>query len=227
MPWWGILLIVLGVALLFVAGAWLWEDTDGFSDLYRIWSKPGNPGLGQSALLATAGTLPYEEDYPYEFSGIRASPDSPGTYYDLAIEYYSDDRFDAARQALYKCISLDTDWPPPHTLLADTYMSLGMRDESLTEYAMASQLAPDDSHVHCNIGIALTVFGEMRESRWYFLRACELAPDNADYRLRLAEVYLDLGDRQAAEVALRQAMELASPGDYIYMTAAGYLEQLR
>lgn len=162
---------------------------------------------------------PYESDKPADLQ-VK-----------LGIEYMRLGRNDVALKKLQKALSMDNNNPEAHNAIAVLYEKLGETSRAESHYAVAAQLAPQDSSVNTNYGSFLCRTNRPAEAERHFVKALEnplyktpeVAYTNAgmcamrsgDYAK--AETYLQkaLDARPQFPVALYQLAELSyQQGNY-------------
>lgn len=139
--------------------------------------------------------------------------------YKAALSFLPDD---AELQKLYAEASQVSD-----TTLVETYRNQATYEEKNNRWADAAKswtkvarLLPNDGHVQERAGNAiLFAKGSLHDAAAFAQRAVTLAPQNADYRKLLANIYLEAGLLKNARREIEAAEHLA-PGDEAVATLA-------
>jgi Flp pilus assembly protein TadD len=82
----------------------------------------------------------------------------------------------------------------------------GALDSAVTSFGRASELAPDDSKVHANLGLVLARLSRWAESEYELERALVLDTDNDTARKALARVLVHRGERLVMDGELAGAV---------------------
>jgi len=142
----------------------------------------------------------------------------------LPAEETDDVRLPGAEEAsiaLRMALEIDPDFGAAHRELArlDVNRARVLKDEvmvkvsaarAISRCAEALKLDPSDAETHRVLGdVSYHVLARYSEARDHYLRAVELAPDNADARALLAAAYLKEGDSDAAYREVTQALAVA------------------
>ncbi len=102
----------------------------------------------------------------------------------LGQAYLRNQQLPEAQQAFQTVLQQDPTWAPAHLGLAQTYLAQGRQSDALQEYKLAFQQS------------AMLSYAERRQIA---LEAIQLAPDDAEIHLMLADFYLEQGVYQGAK----------------------------
>ena len=102
---------------------------------------------------------------------------------------------------------IDTGNPIVLNNLAWLYMERG-DERAIVAAERAHDLAPNNSDIADTLGWILLKSGKASESLNYLRQSVQANPDNASVQYHLGMAYRDVGDRNAAEKALRDALGL-------------------
>ena len=102
-------------------------------------------------------------------------------YYNLALAYISKEDFEAGKENLKKCISLEPENPVARKDLGILYLKMNYTDWALDELNKAIQLEPDNPENYFNYAMALNKTQEFEKADEYFKKAIELDKNVSDY----------------------------------------------
>src|SRR5262249_54161595 len=88
--------------------------------------------------------------------------------------------------------------PAYRTALAQTYLRLGRNEDGVRELRLASSLHPDSTEALFNLGLGLAQAGSLREAAATLETAKTKGYRQAVIHQVLSQVYLALGDAEAA-----------------------------
>jgi Tfp pilus assembly protein PilF len=135
----------------------------------------------------------------------RALEPTPGV---IANGYFNDGEWDAAVAAYTKALEGNPDDRFLAYLgLGSTYMKQEQYAQAAENYEAALELDPESSVTHELLASAYDAVGEEERARTEFERAIELAPENAELRLRYG-MFLASVDRRAAVEQHRAVVEM-------------------
>jgi len=105
----------------------------------------------------------------------------------------------AASEALERAIDLDATYPPAHHVRAIVLRKLGRPDEARRHLERTAKLEPRNPSGQLGLGEIALSAKRFEEARDHLLRALEMNPGQSEAHQALAQVFLALGDRAAAE----------------------------
>ena len=114
-----------------------------------------------------------------------------------------------------KALTIDPGYPRAVKGLATTYHLLERSDKLAYVCQQLVGYAPNVATTWVEFGAALITLNKRAEAEKHFAKALELAPDDADVRLRMARAWLEAGDLDAANSALAEAVELKPRSIYV------------
>jgi tetratricopeptide (TPR) repeat protein len=132
----------------------------------------------------------------------------------LGLIYHAQGRFEHAQESFEEAIRINPNYTEAALNLAVTYNDLGKYGQAREVYARTiarSHSAPRSldsfargkiANMHADLGAAYAGIALYPEAVTEYRKALELCPTFADLRTRLATVYRDMGDLQAALVEL-------------------------
>src|SRR5215467_10921305 len=128
----------------------------------------------------------------------------------LGVVYHSQGRFSDAEEAFETALRLNPRYTEAALNLSVTYNDRGKYDrarEVYTRAVSASASQPDAldqfargklANMHADLGAAYASFGRFDDAVREYLRALELCPEFADLRVRLGNVYCNMGVHNSA-----------------------------
>ncbi len=148
---------------------------------------------------------------------VELAPDNPLLRLQLGKAYEDQGRFDRAEGIYRKVLATES---LSAALRTETQRRLdvvearrqaisGDTEQALARYQRLLKQRPDDVGLLELAGLALERLGRREEADRMFLRLRELLPDDANLRLKLAEIYRLRGDLVARQKALEEALSLA------------------
>ena len=163
------------------------------TDVARVFSADERPALAEQLWQRAA----------------RLDPNNPTCRFRLADYYLHLQRFDEALNWYLEVIRIQPDNGPAYFFLGHVYEELGRRAQARDAYETVVEVSPDRPEGY----LALARFlwqgeDDLQRTRELVQRAVDLAPVASNYSF-LSQVCLKMGDREAALVAARKAIQLA------------------
>jgi tetratricopeptide (TPR) repeat protein len=163
--------------------------------------------------------LKQEEAAMAEFEKAIHSPDAaPEMYNALASLYTKKQRFGEAEELCRKAIALDPSRPDAYLSLARVYNAQHASDKALEalraalpegkEFTVSEYYQGLQADVAVERGAAYTAKKMYAQATAEYARALNFDPRRAGVHRRLAELYLQRGDRDAAALHTKQAEEI-------------------
>lgn len=153
---------------------------------------------------------------------LRLNPDSAVTHYCLAYALCELDRREAARFHYQEAARLDPADPDPWLGLG----WLAMKEENIQEecdaYEHALQIQPDCITALNNLGIVYRHLGLYAEAIHLLQRARDLAPEDVERTVEVADTFRRSGDLDSAVLAYQDAMQ-AYPEQHGFVWQLGML----
>ncbi len=122
--------------------------------------------------------------------------------------------------------------PADETSLARLRVSIAFRDERWKEAALEAlaliRTEPEDAPMRAMAAESLRALGQLEKARDHWLRAIEIDPVAADFRLGLALVLYELGDFEGARAQAERARRLGADSvevEYCSVLAASRMEK--
>ncbi len=137
----------------------------------------------------------------------RHDPNNPENHYELARLYMQTSRFREARASVIAAITLKGDMVDWHMLLGDACMQLGMFDNARSAYLSASNVDPKDTAPLYALSRLLVLIGRVQEAITNLEQAIQRNPSNPDWHLELAQHYENVGNREGAHRAYKDAVQ--------------------
>lgn len=102
---------------------------------------------------------------------------------------------DAARaeEALRRAITVDADYIPAYTALAELYFNAGQTDRAIAEYQKITERRNDDFIAYRNIGMIEAQRNNLQAAEQYYRRVLSIRPDEPVAANNLAALYADHG----------------------------------
>jgi tetratricopeptide (TPR) repeat protein len=122
-------------------------------------------------------------------------------------------RLPEAREAYGRALSEDLSFHMAHAGLGDVAFAQQDTATAIAEYALATELQPDDAAVRFRYGALLMNAGQVERAASQFSLVALGAPEFAAPRLQLARLYEAVGQRTEAADYYREFLSLASGRD--------------
>ena len=158
-----------------------------------------DPGFAQAWCLLGAvnqvmGKL--DESVANYQEALRLAPDLAEARNNLGLALYNQGMTDEALASYREALRLKPDYPDAHNNLGNALQSQGALDEAAACYRRA--LAIDRAHAdaHHNLGNTLRALGLLDEALLSYERALWIRPDQAQFHLSRALLWLHMGDFQ-------------------------------
>ena len=155
-------------------------------------------------------------DYPdaerHLLRAVELAPGLAAGYYNLGLAQKSQGRLREAVASYRKAVEIEPGQPEFHNNLGSVYLELGDVGDAVECFNAALALNPSAPEYHYNLGKALKARGLRREAVEAFRAALRLQPDFHAVRVDLGSVLLSLGDVDAAQQCLSEAVG-ADPGN--------------
>jgi len=136
----------------------------------------------------------------------RHDPNNPENHYELARLYMQTSRTREARASVIAAITLKGDMVDWHMLLGDACMQLGMFDNARSAYLSASNVDPENTAPLYALSRLLVLIGRVQEAITNLEQAIQRNPNNPDWHLELAQHYENVGNREGAHRAYKDAV---------------------
>jgi tetratricopeptide (TPR) repeat protein/adenylate kinase family enzyme len=136
----------------------------------------------------------------------RHDPNNPENHYELARLYMQTSRMREARASVIAAITLKGDMVDWHMLLGDACMQLGMFDNARSAYLSASNVDPESTAPLYALSRLLVLIGRVQEAITNLEQAIQRNPNNPDWHLELAQHYENVGNREGAHRAYKDAV---------------------
>src|SRR4051812_8131286 len=162
----------------------------------------------------------YERAEPFLAEAASARPSFPDLYNMLGVIYHAQGRFSDAEEAFENALRLNPRYTDAALNLSVTYNDRGKYDRAREIYSRvvtASAAQPDAldpfargklANMHADLGAAYAGLARFDEAVREYTKALDLCPTFADLRVRLGNVYRDMGIHHAAIAELEHAKRL-------------------
>ncbi|MDF1800261.1 MAG: tetratricopeptide repeat protein [Planctomycetota bacterium] len=182
-------------------------------------------GLGVALALAAGAYLllvpistwqaarPYGSLLGYHAAVLEAYPGDATSWNGLALAREAAGDVDAARAAWERAIALDRGYGRPHSNLGRLALDAGDRAAALEHFEAAVAKGAGNPIAWANLGSLRLAMDGAAGSADAYLRATQLAPGMVVAWRGLARAYLSLGELDAAERAIEQALALSPEAD--------------
>ncbi|UKN03084.1 tetratricopeptide repeat protein [Paracrocinitomix mangrovi] len=144
--------------------------------------------------------------WAYDYSTI-INEEFSSAYFNMGNTYMQIGEYQKALTAYAKCIDIDGDDALTLSYLAEAYERLERYDEALEYYEKSKSINDELAEPWLGIGIIKELQGFTTEAIQYLQRAAELQPENANYRLVLAEALYKAERFIEAENELETALQ--------------------
>jgi len=157
--------------------------------------------------------------WAYDYSVIINSEFS-SAHFNMGNTYMQINEYQKALESYAKCVEIDGDDALTLSYLAEAYERLERYDEAIEIYEKSKAINDEIAEPWLGIGIIKELTGNRTEAINYLKRASELQPENANYRLVLAEALYKEERLIEAEAELEAALQIeATYDDAIVMLA--------
>lgn len=136
----------------------------------------------------------------------RYDANNAENHYELARLYMHTSRTREARAAVIAAITLKSDMVDWHMLLGDACMHQGMFDNARSAYLSASNVDPKRTAPLYALSRLLVLIGRVQEAIVNLEQAIQRNPNNPDWHLELAQHYENVGNREGAHRAYKDAV---------------------
>jgi TolB-like protein/Flp pilus assembly protein TadD len=164
-------------------------------------------------LLATGRSRDVEEAIALLEGAIAVDPGFArahaalgGALLQQAVALGRGERLDAAFGAVQRALALDTATAEAYEVLGALQLQKGQTAAAVEAYERALRLQPNSADAVAGMGMALTARGLPGEAVRAYLRARELEPTSPAHPLALATAHALLGELDAAEAWVREAL---------------------
>ncbi len=140
--------------------------------------------------------------WAYDYS-IIINDDFASAYFNMGNIHMQLNDYDNALEAYKKCMAIDDNDALTISYLAEAYERLERYDDAMYYYEKAKKISPSLPEPWLGIGIILEVKGKTTQAINFIKEAVKLQPENANYRLVLAEAYHKAERYTEAETELR------------------------
>jgi protein O-GlcNAc transferase len=134
--------------------------------------------------------------------------DLPGCFNNLGVLLHAARRFTEAADAYRKAIALIPNYAIAHRNLGDSLRSLEQWESAEQSYRQAIRIDPKMVDAHIGVGLTFYFRGKYLEAIDQYHFAMKLAPRDVNALMNLIPCYMRLGDQDAIEKTVRQAIAL-------------------
>jgi len=157
---------------------------------------------------------------------VALQPDNDAARAYLGYTLFALGEYDRAREVLREVTRLAPKSPLGYYFLAVVHRSEGYLPTALWEFRRSLRLDPSNAAVYADIG---DTYGRMRQylaaGEWY-QTAVEVAPGEADFRLLLAQFYVDVLPRAEEGLAAARGAVGLAPDDALAQDLLGWAHYL-
>ncbi len=169
------------------------------------------------------GSILCELDEPNEAAefcrkAIALKPDYADAYAGLATVLFAMGRAEEAAQACRQAIARNPSLAGAYNTLGCALYELARSEEALVAYRKAVERKPDFVEAQCNLGTVLQSLGRTGEALDHYNRCATTTPKEAAYLINKAVLFNEMGEKNAAQGAVEQALDLnpaSSVGWYV------------
>ncbi|MBI3133769.1 MAG: tetratricopeptide repeat protein [Bacteroidetes bacterium] len=162
--------------------------------------------------------------WAYDYA-IVINEDFSSAHFNMGNTYMQTGEYAKAVESYRRCIEIDGEEALTLSYLAEAYERLERYDEALYYYERSKELNPELAEPWIGIGIIKEVQGSYPDATAFIKHAVSIQPENANYRLVLAECLYKNNFVEEAEKELETAIELdPAYSDAIVLLAAIYEE---
>jgi tetratricopeptide (TPR) repeat protein len=205
-------------------GARAVAEIDGRVPADAVFDVLTEPRFDDPDLTGGAAALD-DRRYPEAIAALEAAtgrlPDDPAAWTLLAAAYYGERRFRDMLRAADRAVALDPTLDAAHRYRAYALWFTGRAMAAADAAADALAQHPTDVEVLSDCAWLLTETGRLAEGRRAADRAVELYPESGAAWFAVGINAISLGDFDAAERALRRAVELED-GEAIWWSNLGW-----
>ncbi len=137
---------------------------------------------------------------------VDVLPDVPGAFVELAMTELSLEMYEAAKTHFSKAISLKPDYLFAKAMLADIHIYLEEFEPALVLAENLTKEVPDLALGYRIEGLVFKERGEFERAKQAFIQALSLG-ETSELVMGLVDVYIELGDKVAAESTLLDRVE--------------------
>ena len=175
----------------------------------RIVSEfPGQPDALNMLAVISLRQRKYHKAISYTNRAIESRPQEALYHYNLGVARLKTGQYGAAVRAFETAVHLKPDLDSAYSNLCYTLTQLHEIDAAVAAGFHAVRLDPGDASAHTNLAVALDSGGLLEDALRHYQQAAELAPSSAVIKKNLGMAYMEMGDKQAAEQQLREAITL-------------------
>jgi len=167
-----------------------------------------------------AGCQPHAENKKLAY--IRWQKSMAKVKLKTAENQYDSGKYDEAARSIAECISADLNTPQVHLLSGKVLMSQGRPKQAREQLKIVVDLDEETDLGWYLLGVLCQQQQQFSQACRYYTKAMELKPNNADYILGLAEIYVARGEYEQATELLETKIA-ALPGQSRLIAAAGDL----
>jgi tetratricopeptide (TPR) repeat protein len=194
-------------------------------DIIEPARRRGDPGQTQTVYL----TLQPRRTSTGTVGTVDASsviPEPARQLYASALESAKNGDRKKAIELLNQALKVHQNFPMAHNELGVQYIAIKQYDKAIESLQAALKLVPDFFHARLNYGIALLLTRDFKGAVLELQQAATKDPASAPAQVHLGRAYVNLGNYNAAEAALKRCIEIggeASIEAHRYLAAA-YIE---
>ncbi len=139
---------------------------------------------------------------------IELDPDNPDAYKNRGVAYMKLSQYDPAIRDFEKTRQLMPDLKGLHSNLGVAWYYKGEYEKAIANYDMEIALSPDSHYTYFNRAISWAELKEFDKSLEDIARTLTLVPDYYQAYCLKGDLYLELGDIEAARTAYQKAVEV-------------------
>jgi tetratricopeptide (TPR) repeat protein len=143
---------------------------------------------------------------------LQRAPDDVAAWFELGLCHEKSGNFAEAERAYGEALKRDAGHGGAHLQLGSMIAPLGRTKEAIAHFEAALLVLPNVPLLHCNLGTARFVEGELPAAERSYRRALELDSNYTNAMFLLGRVLLQQGRKPEARVILQRAAK-ARPGD--------------
>lgn len=161
----------------------------------------------------------YEQAIPFYQEALKLNPEYGLAYYNLGNALNASGQYTQAVDAYLRAIDLKSDLSVAVQNVANTLFENGDLDAALPLYKSLAEKMPISDHYY-NLGIVYKKLGEFEAAEKAFISAQQLAPNDIDVLLRLAEVFHAQGATQKSIDMYQQVLDI-QPNQVVALVKMG------